>query len=295
MTEQMAIAAAPAPKMTTTELRTALRRHYCGNSDIADRGPADASEPELLVEEVAAPGTNRRCDLLRLGIWPSCGHHIVVHELKVSRGDWLRELDDPANAEAWWPYCHEFWIAAPNGIVDLSELPDGWGLMVPPANARSRRFRVLRPAAVKKPNLTVELVVEIVRRADNARLAQIADLNRRRDELIRKAAREARVEAGKATLPPEVAERVALLEKLEKALGKPLTEYGWGTAADLRNLSVEEIAASFREYTTDHAVLQRREKELARRNQRFGNAAKRALEAAAEINGGAAVEPGDVW
>lgn len=295
MTEQMAIAAAPAPKMTTSELRAALRRHYCGNSDIADRGPADASEPELLVEEVAAPGTNRRCDLLRLGIWPSRGHRIVVHELKVSRSDWLRELDDPAKAEAWWPYCHEFWIAAPNGIVDLSELPDGWGLMVPPANARSRRFRVLRPAAVKKPNLTVELLVEIVRRADNARLSQITDLNRRRDDLIRKATREARVEAGKATLPPEVAERVALLEKLEKALGKPLTEYGWGTAADLRNLNVEEIAAAFREYTTDHAVLQRREKELARRNQRFGNAAKLALEAATEINGGAAGEPGDAW
>ncbi|MGI5414261.1 hypothetical protein [Actinomadura luteofluorescens] len=291
MTEQMAIAA-PTPKMTTRELRTALRRHYCGTTEIADRGPADSTEPELLVEEVAAPGTNRRCDLLRLGIWPSRGHNIVVHELKVSRGDWLRELDDPAKAEAWWPYCHEFWIVAPNGIVDVTELPDGWGLMVPPANARSRRFRVLRPAAVKKPNLTVELLVEIVRRADNARLTQIADLNRRRDDMIRKAVREARVEAGARALPPEVTERVELLEKLEKALGTPLTEFGWGTAGDLRALSVDEIAAAFREYTTDHAVLQRREKELERRNQRFGNAARRALEAATEINGGEPIEPG---
>lgn len=294
MAEQISIDA-PAPKMTTRDLRDALRRHYCGTTDIADRGPADSTAPELLVEEVAAPGTNRRCDLLRLGIWPSRGHNIVVHELKVSRSDWLRELDDPAKAEAWWPYCHEFWIVAPHGIVDVNELPDGWGLMVPPVNARSRRFRVVRPAAVKQPNLTVELLVEIVRRVDNARLAQIAELNRRRDDLIRKAVREARMEAGTAALPTEVAERVALLEKLESALGKPLDDYGWGTAGNLRGLSVEEIAVALREYTTDHAVLQRREKELARRNQRFGNAARRALEAATEINGGAALEAGDAW
>lgn len=74
----------------------------------------------------------------------------AVHgfEVKVSRGDWLRELRDPSKAEHWVRYCHHWWVVAPKGVVKLEELPPNWGLLQP-AGARLR-------AEVKAPLLTAE-------------------------------------------------------------------------------------------------------------------------------------------
>src|ERR1039457_7550341 len=92
----------------------------------------------------------------------------AVFGVDLSRSDWLRELDDPAKAEAWWPYCNRFWITAPPGIIVPAELPEGWGLMELPSNGR--RFKVKVAAGSKVPKLTTALMVELLRRADNARL-----------------------------------------------------------------------------------------------------------------------------
>lgn len=51
------------------------------------------------------------------------------HEVKVSRGDWLRELQDPSKAAAWSRYCDRWWLVAPSGVARPDELPAGWGLM----------------------------------------------------------------------------------------------------------------------------------------------------------------------
>jgi len=86
-------AAAPRPVgPTTAQVLAALIRHY--------RKPGEARSGEILITEPQAPGSSRRCDLLRVGMWASRGTGIDVHEVKVSRADWLRELDDPAKAEA---------------------------------------------------------------------------------------------------------------------------------------------------------------------------------------------------
>ena len=51
------------------------------------------------------------------------------HEIKVSRGDWLRELQDPSKSAAWSRYCDRWWLVAPPGVARREELPAGWGLM----------------------------------------------------------------------------------------------------------------------------------------------------------------------
>lgn len=148
----------------TSQLLTALMGHY--------RRPDRDRDGELLMTEVTAPGSTRRCDLLRM----STRHGqegIDVHELKVSRSDWRRELADPDKAGAWLPYCSRMWVVAPPGLIRPDELPTGWGLMEPPTASRRRKFRVVVPAATRVPRLTTGLLLEVARRADNIRLAQL--------------------------------------------------------------------------------------------------------------------------
>lgn len=74
-------------------------------------------------------GATRRCDAIAMGTWPSKGLYLHGHEIKVSRSDWLKEIDDPTKADAFYKRCHYWWIVAPKGIVKLAELPATWGLM----------------------------------------------------------------------------------------------------------------------------------------------------------------------
>jgi hypothetical protein len=250
--------------MTTAVLLAALRASYGPEPDISHRR-GGAGVADLLVEEVEAPGTNRRCDLLRIGMWPSRGHRIIVHELKVSRSDWQRELDDPAKAEAWWPHCHEFWIVAPAGLIDPGEVPEGWGLMVPPVNGRSRKFRVLKKAASREPTMTASLVAAILRRADNMRLAQISQLNADRERMISDGIDKARREIAAQKLSDSLRGRLELLERLETALGTRLDRFTWGSRdGGFEAVSPEELAAALREYTADHVAIQERTVDLRR-------------------------------
>lgn len=201
--------------MNTQELLVALAGHY--------RRPGETRDGEILLTEPAAPGSSRRIDLLRVGLWRSRGFGIDAHELKVSRSDWQRELDDPAKAEAWWPYCHRFWIVAPStDVVDPVSLPDGWGLMIP---GRARRFKTVRAATSKQPKVSLPLLVELVRCADNARLAGIDALRQaHRDELWR-AREQAREQAAVITLDQGTRTRLELMEQLEATLGVTLDQW----------------------------------------------------------------------
>lgn len=74
-------------------------------------------------------GSRRRCDFMAFNMWPSKGLVLHGHEIKHSRSDWKKELDDPSKSEAISRYCNYWWIVAPKGIVKLDELPTDWGLM----------------------------------------------------------------------------------------------------------------------------------------------------------------------
>ncbi len=74
--------------------------------------------------------TTRTADALAMSLWPSRGLEFHGIEIKVSRGDWLRELKDPAKAEEIGQFCERWWIAAPPTVVRAEELPKAWGLLV---------------------------------------------------------------------------------------------------------------------------------------------------------------------
>lgn len=71
----------------------------------------------------------RTCDFVAMDLWPSKGLAIHGHEVKVSRGDWLRELKEPAKSAEFMRHVDYWWLVSPKGVAKPDELPDGWGLM----------------------------------------------------------------------------------------------------------------------------------------------------------------------
>jgi hypothetical protein len=122
---------------TMTDL---LRRHYLPEN----REPAGIFAPEI-----AAPGSNRRADLIWQGVTAS-GRELIGHEIKVTRADLLAELADPAKSDPWMRYCDRWYLVVPTlDLIEGLDLPAAWGLMTPPSGRRTRSMTV----PIKAPKL----------------------------------------------------------------------------------------------------------------------------------------------
>jgi len=106
-------AARPASRRVSAgELAAEIRRRY--------------EPPEWFVEGELTLGS-RRLDLVAFGCWGQ--RRIVGFEIKVERGDWLRELGDFRKSEEWCAVVDAFYLATVPGVVKGDELPEGWGLL----------------------------------------------------------------------------------------------------------------------------------------------------------------------
>ncbi len=95
--------------------------------------------------------SERYADALALSLWPSRGIAMTGFELKMSRSDWKRELEDPSKAAEFMKYCTGWYVVAPEGIVERLELPATWGLIEVPKGGRKRLV-----IKVEAPKLTAE-------------------------------------------------------------------------------------------------------------------------------------------
>lgn len=87
-------------------------------------------------------------DALAMHLWRSRHHEVHAYEVKVSRGDFRRELaDEQAKSAIWRAWVDHFWIVAPASVVPLDELPDRWGLL----ETRGTGLAVRRPARRLQP------------------------------------------------------------------------------------------------------------------------------------------------
>lgn len=123
---------------TTPRVIEALRARYAP--------PAFA----LLTEVPDGTGTQkvRTADAIAMSLWPSRGLSLHGFEVKVSRGDWLKELAAPQKAERFWRYCDFWWLVLGDAsIAKEVELPPTWGLLVP----RGDRLHVAREATLLEP------------------------------------------------------------------------------------------------------------------------------------------------
>lgn len=128
----------PARAWTAPELEALVR----------GRHPEPAWAVLSNVASTLGRGTARRADAVAMGPWSSVGLKLHGFELKVSRHDWVRELQDVEKAEAVGRFCDLWWVVAPPAVVKLEELPALWGLLEPSGNG----LKVRRPATVR-PNV----------------------------------------------------------------------------------------------------------------------------------------------
>lgn len=114
-------------KRDEAEMFALLRRKF---TQSAGNGPAYA-----FVEQVrndAGFNACRTIDAVTMSLWPSRGLRLSAYEIKCSRADWLKEMREPAKAEAFAPFMDFFWlVVSDKAIVKAGECPEAWGLMAP--------------------------------------------------------------------------------------------------------------------------------------------------------------------
>ena len=82
----------------------------------------------------------RRLDFFAMSCWPSSGQHAIAYEVKVSRRDFAREIEDPSKRRHAEDVASECYFVTPHGLLKPDELPEGWGLIE--AGAELRRVKV---------------------------------------------------------------------------------------------------------------------------------------------------------
>ncbi|MBF9328509.1 hypothetical protein [Mycobacteroides chelonae] len=221
----------------TATLLALLQRHYIKPSQPLPGG--------VFLHEVGGNGSwgaSGRADALYIGFTSSSGRILIGHELKVSRADWLNELNKPGKADQWADQCHAWYLVVSDpAIVKDGELPPGWGLMSP---GRSKTRMTIHTTATVKPNHTPswDAMRSIVARYDTLRAQAIsgaladahqaasAEVNERVESRIRSELAQA---ANNGQLVEVTRTR---LRALEKALG--------------HNINWDDNAAGFLNQTT---------------------------------------------
>lgn len=225
---------------TEASMLSLLRTRYA-----ADKG----NGPEwAYIEKVKdAPGfaAKRIADALALSLWTSRGCELHGFEVKVSRGDWRRELADPDKAEGWCRIVDRWWVVAPRGVVPRDELPATWGLLE--TGSRGLAVAVQAPL-LREVRLSMErsLLVPILRAAG-------AGLSFTPDEAALKKAREEGWESGRKAVEEsrqqwkrmyeqgneEIRRAHQAVAEVERVLGVCITEWGDADGVRARRVAAE--------------------------------------------------------
>ncbi len=124
------------------------------------------------VNEGTGGAMGRRADAVCLNIWPSKGYAIHGFEIKVSRADFLHEMQDITKADAVGKFCDFWWLAAPKGIATVDELPASWGLME--LHANGLKIKKQAPKREDVTDFTRPFLASLLRKSRDADNAYIA-------------------------------------------------------------------------------------------------------------------------
>jgi hypothetical protein len=128
---------ADAAKITAEDLKAAIAQRY--------------EWPEWHVQSEVTLAL-RRLDVVAFNLWGARGYRIVGFEIKVSRGDWLRELAAFQKSEEWMQVVDAFYVVTPPKLVKEDELPADWGhLEFTGAKMMTRRVATSRKGATTIP------------------------------------------------------------------------------------------------------------------------------------------------
>jgi hypothetical protein len=169
--------------------------------------------------------SRRWADAVAMSIWPSRGLHLHGFEVKVSRSDWKRELDNPAKAEPVFQYCDYWWLVIYEAkIVEPGELPATWGLLC--LDDKGKALNVVTPAPKLGPQpWTRPFLAELLRKSA-VQTVDVATLKAEYDRGLAEGVRQGKSEREWETRDLEKLRKV--LSDFEKASGVKLDTYTWG-------------------------------------------------------------------
>ena len=224
-------------KAITEDLLGRLRRHYIK--------PGQAFAGGVFVPECGVNGTDRpqrRCDALYVGFTATSGRLLVGHEVKASRSDWLHEIDQPDKAGQWADQCHEWWVVAAPGVVQIGELPHGWGLMEP---GRSKTRMAVKVKAERHAGRVPAwwAVRSIMARLDTLCAQRIVDGAQKARHAAQEEAAKRTAQLSETRLTPGQQNRLKLLAEFEEATGCTIHEYTDHWRNDLRVRPADLVAA----------------------------------------------------
>lgn len=124
---------------------------------------SEAAGYACLFEVANGTGSNARtfADAVVMSLWPSRGFEIVGYEIKVGRGDWLKELKQPEKAWPVMQYCDRWYLLSAPGVAKADEIPGPWGWQE--FDGGKLRTKKAAPALEAKP-ISRTFVASMVRR-----------------------------------------------------------------------------------------------------------------------------------
>ena|SRR3990167_1703774 len=166
----------------------------------------------------------RTSDAIAMNLWPSRGLGIQGFEIKTYRGDWVKELKNPAKAEETAQFCDGWWLVVSDAeIVRNGELPETWGLLV----AKGKRLYCEKECAPQKPIPIDKLFLAAILRKTQEAMNSTPNLQaqykagyKRGEEMTRTG-----MQSDLDRLTDKLQQMKELIEGFEKASGINLKDY----------------------------------------------------------------------
>ncbi len=208
------------PARTDAEAAQALR------AALRKRCPAPQWAFMEEVRDRVGRSGRRSADAIAMSTWEGRGLELHGFELKASRGDWIRERDNPRKAETISMYCDRWWlVAADDDLVLDGELPPSWGLLV----LRGKSLVTKTPAPTREATpVNRAFLAAMLRRATEmqATLIHPKDIADRIEAEV-----DSKLERMQNTASWELKElraKAEVLKGISEALGVPLSGHsGW--------------------------------------------------------------------
>lgn len=129
------------------------------------RAEFPAAEYVLIQEVSDASGHNRSrsLDFMLINLWNSRGLAVTGIELKSNRGDWLKELKNPAKQEKHFKHCDYFYLLTDkDDVARIEEIPANWGWY----HKKGNRLKTMKaaPKLISEP-IGRSLMCAMLRRA----------------------------------------------------------------------------------------------------------------------------------
>ncbi len=163
-----------AEKVTAEDIRAAMKQRFT------------PPEHALFFEVGNGTGSNLRgwADAWTMNLFPSKGLAVTGYEIKVSRSDLKKELEQPKKSDNVGKYCDYWYLVVPKGLIREEDMiPPAWGIL---EYSEGKLRQTKRPEKIESIPLTRAFIAAILRREqERSGQALTSEVYRLSDERVR--------------------------------------------------------------------------------------------------------------